>query len=135
MNIAARKIVLGLLGPVVFLLCWHLASSNVWVSPRLLPRPFNVAHVALVGMTSGVLKYDLLATLQRTLIATSIASLGIPLGVLLGSRPAIYGALEFLIEFFRSTPSTAMFPLGLLLFGIGGKKKNRDIRNFFFDLF
>ncbi len=79
----------------------------------MLPKPADVFRVAATGLSSGVLRDDLLGTLGRTLIATGIASAGIPIGIVLGSRPVLYEAFEFLIEFFRSTPSTAMFPLGL----------------------
>ena len=35
------------------------------------------------------------------------------------SNRTIYRSVEFAIDFFRSTPATAMFPLFLLVFGIG----------------
>ena len=44
--------------------------------------------------------------------------IGVPLGVLLGSSEAAYRSVEFLIDFFRSTPSSALIPLFLLIFGI-----------------
>src|SRR5690606_30147851 len=34
-----------------------------------------------------------------------------------------YTSVEFLVDFFRSTPATAMFPLFLLIFGIGDLAK------------
>ncbi len=35
----------------------------------------------------------------------------------------LYRSLEFVIDFFRSTPASAMFPLFLVLFGVGDKTK------------
>ena len=45
--------------------------------------------------------------------------IAIPLGILLGSSERLYRSVEFLIDFFRSTPASAMFPLFLVLFGLG----------------
>ncbi|NBQ80167.1 MAG: ABC transporter permease subunit, partial [Betaproteobacteria bacterium] len=42
---------------------------------------------------------------------------GMPLGILLGSNERAYRSVEFLIDFFRSTPASALIPLFLLIFG------------------
>jgi ABC-type nitrate/sulfonate/bicarbonate transport system permease component len=42
----------------------------------------------------------------------------VPLGVMLGSSEGAYRSVEFLIDFFRSTPSSALIPLFMLIFGI-----------------
>jgi len=55
--------------------------------------------------------------------------IAIPLGILLGSSEKVYRSVEFLIDFFRSTPASAMFPLFLVLFGVGDRT-----RYFFFFL-
>ena len=46
-----------------------------------------------------------------------------PLGILLGSSEKLYRSVEFVIDFFRSPPASAMFPLFLVLFGVGDKTK------------
>ena len=51
------------------------------------------------------------------------AVLGGPVGIVLCSDTRVYRSLEFAIDFFRSTPATAMFPLFLLIFGIGEESK------------
>jgi NitT/TauT family transport system permease protein len=63
-------------------------------------------------------------TLERTLMAFAIATaLGMPLGIALGSNERAYRSVEFLIDFFRSTPSSALIPLFLLIFGINNINK------------
>ena len=42
---------------------------------------------------------------------------------MLGSSVRLYRSLEFVIDFFRSTPASAMFPLFLVLFGVGDETK------------
>ncbi len=75
-------------------------------------------------LLSGEIWPDIAATLCRTLLGfTLAASLAIPLGLLLGLSVRVYRALEVVVDFFRSLPSTALFPLFLLFFGIGNLAK------------
>jgi NitT/TauT family transport system permease protein len=63
-------------------------------------------------------------TIERTAIATALASvIGIPTGLVLGASERFYRALEFVVDFFRSTPATAIFPLFLMLFGVDDRTK------------
>lgn len=76
------------------------------------------------SLADGSIAADFFGTLNRTLISFAIAAaIGVPVGIVLGSDPRIYGALEFAIDFFRSSPATAMFPLFLLIFGTGEESK------------
>ena len=50
-------------------------------------------------------------------------STGGAMGIVLGAKAAVYRSVEFIVDFFRSTPATAMFPLFLLLFGLGDLAK------------
>jgi NitT/TauT family transport system permease protein len=69
-------------------------------------------------MAGGPLLFDFYVTLYRTLLAFAIAVFaGMPLGILLGSNERAYRSVEFLIDFFRSTPASALIPLFLLIFG------------------
>jgi NitT/TauT family transport system permease protein len=51
------------------------------------------------------------------------AVIGVPLGVMLGSSERLYRSVEFLVDFFRSTPSSALIPLFMLIFGITDTNK------------
>ncbi|MFZ2299684.1 MAG: ABC transporter permease subunit [Candidatus Moraniibacteriota bacterium] len=67
---------------------------------------------------------DIWHTLYRVLIGFGIAIIiGVPLGLLMGFSSKVYNALEFTVEFFRGIPTTALFPLFLLVFGIGDEAK------------
>lgn len=110
----------ALIGPLTLLLLWWLAFDAQWVSQKLLPSPWSTVKSLWDNTLSGVLARDFLSTLKRTLTAFGIAAaLGIPVGIVLGANQKIYRSIEFLVDFFRSTPATAMFPLFLLIFGIG----------------
>ncbi|PLZ00621.1 taurine ABC transporter permease [Burkholderia sp. WAC0059] len=115
---------LGLVGPIALIVLWSLAHASHWVSPRLLPGPAETFGALWSDVIQGTLWPDLWATALRTGDAFVIAAAaGIPLGVVLGSSPVVYRSAAFLIDFFRSTPATAMFPLFLLVFGIGEGSK------------
>lgn len=51
------------------------------------------------------------------------AIVGIPLGLLVGRSQVIARATQPTVDFFRSIPSTALFPLFLFLFGLGDTAK------------
>jgi NitT/TauT family transport system permease protein len=110
---------LPLIGPLLLIAFWQLMISAHWVKPVLLPPPAEtLAHLVEV-FASGAILPDLGATLYRTLASFAIAvAIGVPLGVVLGSSEGAYRSVEFLIDFFRSTPSSALIPLFLLIFGI-----------------
>jgi NitT/TauT family transport system permease protein len=73
---------------------------------------------------SGDIFPDFNASLWRWTTGYAIGCLmGVPLGLVLGTSSVIYRASFSLIDFFRSLPVTALFPLFLLLFGIGDNSK------------
>jgi len=110
---------LPVLGPLLLFGLWHLVIAAQWVKPVLLPPPGDTLVHMLQSFGSGAILPDLQATVMRTLTAFVIAvAIGVPLGVMLGSAEGAYRSVEFLIDFFRSTPSSALIPLFLLIFGI-----------------
>ncbi|MEO3416097.1 ABC transporter permease [Roseovarius sp. CAU 1744] len=109
-----------LIGPVLLIGVWYLAYALSLVDENLLPSPFTTISETFRNIVSGYMLLDFWFTLKRVLIAFVVACvLGVPLGIILGSKEEIYRSVEFIVDFFRSTPATAMFPLFLLLFGLG----------------
>ena len=115
---------LPLVGPLLLFALWELVIAAQWIKPVLLPPPGETLAHLWDSIVSGSIKVDFLATLWRTLAAFGIAvAIGVPLGVMLGSSVSAYRSVEFLIDFFRSTPSSALIPLFLLIFGITDANK------------
>jgi ABC-type nitrate/sulfonate/bicarbonate transport system permease component len=115
---------LPLVGPLLLFGVWELVIAAQWIKPILLPPPGETMVHLWNSVVSGDIKEDFLATLWRTLAAFGIAAvIGVPLGVVLGSSVNAYRSVEFLIDFFRSTPSSALIPLFLLIFGITDANK------------
>lgn len=110
---------LPLLGPLLLFLLWDIAVRFGFVKAILLPPPGDTLVTLVSGMMGGDLLSHFGVTLYRTMLAFAIATvIGMPLGILLGSNVRAYSSVEFLIDFFRSTPSSALIPLFLLIFGI-----------------
>lgn len=115
---------LPLIGPLLLFGLWEVVISAKWIKPVLLPPPGETLAYMWSTITSGSIYTDLASTIYRTLMAFGIAlAIGVPLGVMLGSSVPAYRSVEFLIDFFRSTPSSALIPLFLLIFGITDANK------------
>ena len=118
------KPLLPVVGVAGLLAIWSLATWQQWVDPVLLPSPIATFKALWQGMNGGALGFDFVKTVYRTAASTLIAAvIAIPLGIVLGSSERVYRSLEFVIDFFRSTPASAMFPLFLVLFGVGDETK------------
>ncbi len=115
---------LPIVGVAGLILLWYIAVWVKIVDPVLLPLPTDTFRAMWTGMIGGKLGSDFLHTVERTTLATIIASvIAIPLGIFLGASERLYRSVEFVIDFFRSTPASAMFPLFLVLFGVGDRTK------------
>ena len=115
---------LPFVGPVVLFIIWDLVVRLGFIKPILLPPPIDALGALIGGLAGGPLMMDFVVTVWRTVQAFLIAAvLGMPLGVLLGSNEKAYRSVEFLIDFFRSTPSSALIPLFLMIFGVSDINK------------
>jgi len=119
-----RRLIEFVMGPTLLIAVWWVAYAGTLVDPNLLPSPFATLADTWKNIVTGALTRDFLQTLLRVAYAFGIAAcLGVPIGIVLGANESIYRSVEFVIDFFRSTPATAMFPLFLLLFGLGDFSK------------
>lgn len=115
---------LPVLGVAGLITLWYAAVWYRIVDPVLLPSPGDTFQAMYKGMAGGRLGFDFIKTVERTVISTLIAAgVAIPLGIFLGASERLYRSVEFVVDFFRSTPASAMFPLFLVLFGVGNETK------------
>ena len=111
-------------GAIGFVFIWWAVYHLKLVDPVLLPSPEASAKAIWDGFASGGLARDFLITIRRTLYAFAIAvAISVPLGVILGSSRKVYDSVEFVIDFCRSTPASAVFPLFLVILGVGEATK------------
>jgi sulfonate transport system permease protein len=115
---------LPVIGPIALFIIWDIAVRFGFIKAILLPAPLDTLGNLVTGLAGGPLLTDFAVTVWRTIQAFLIAAVvGMPLGVLLGSNEKAYRSVEFLIDFFRSTPSSALIPLFLLIFGVSDINK------------
>lgn len=119
-----RRLLSVATGPVLLFGLWYLAGLLGILNTRLIPAPADTIATTWLALTDGTMLYDLMRTLVRVLIAFALAAaFGVPTGVIIGANERVYRSIEFLIDFFRSMPATAMFPLFMLIFGLDDRGK------------
>ncbi len=113
-----------LIGPLAGIAFWALVAHARWISPLFLPAPGQVLLQLWTDFATGQILPHVAATLLRVTVGCGLGiSLGIFLGLVLGYWPTAYACCEALIDFFRSIPIACLFPLFLVILGIGDKAK------------
>ncbi|WP_369259265.1 ABC transporter permease [Streptomyces sp. R35] len=109
-----------LVGPVLFLALWAVASAAGQLDPAAIPAPWTVVKTAGHLWTDGTLPTDVLTSLQRA--ATGFA-IGLTAGVVLALASGLSRVGEALIDgtvqLNRSIPPLGLIPLFILWLGIG----------------
>lgn len=114
------------LGSFILLPMIWLLSADIFklASPLLLPPLWLVVERLFALLAHGAFLDDLLATIYRWAIGfCSGITCGVLVGLLLGISSRLRRLFEFPLEFMRSMPITAIFPLFLIVFGIGDPSK------------
>jgi len=106
------------------LVVWTLLSATGAVKPLFLPSPASVARAGWNLAGSGLLWSDISATLSRVGIGFGLVILvSVPLGVAMGTFPAVRAMFEPMIAFVRYMPAPAFIPLLIVWLGIGESSK------------
>lgn len=112
------------IGPLGFIILWYLLYYLNVVNRLFLPAPHEVFLSLGISLGTSIFWVDIGETLWRTFIGFSISLLiGVPVGLLMGNYKRVYSAFELLVDFFRSLPALAIFPLLMFFFGIGNTSK------------
>lgn len=107
-----------------FLVLWHVASTLKWVNPSVFPPLDTIWSAFWRGMTRGTLAVDLAVSLQRSGLAfASAVALAIPLGLFMGQIRVVDRALDPILQLFRQTSALALYPVFILLLGLGELSK------------
>lgn len=104
-------------GVLIVLAAWQVLSMT---GLPFIPSPRVVLKILFSHVFWLEILPDFWATLGKVLMAVSGATLvGVSLGLLMGYFAFVYRLLTLPVDFFRALPATALFPLFMLLFGIG----------------
>lgn len=103
-----------LVGPLIILTAWQVIATIGILSPVFISSPSKVFASMLELLTPGspsVLP-DLGQTIYRTFLGILVAtSVGVPVGLLMGISRRVAESLEFVVDFGRSVPATALIPI------------------------
>jgi ABC-type nitrate/sulfonate/bicarbonate transport system permease component len=105
----------------LFLALWQGVSTAHLVNADFLPSPVAVG-IALIKLFQA---HEIFANLGTTVLTCFVglglgAAIGIPLGAAMAISPGINGFFDPLVKATYSLPKTALVPLLMLWFGIGG---------------
>ncbi|WP_306752500.1 ABC transporter permease [Paracoccus actinidiae] len=107
-----------------FVVLWQVSSMQGWVNPAVFPPLDSIATALWKGLASGALLDDIAISLQRSGLAFGAAvALGIPLGLFMGQIAAVERALDPILQLFRQTSALALYPVFILLLGLGEASK------------
>ncbi len=105
--------------PLVLIALWQVASSQGWLSTRVLPAPLAVVQAAWLLAESGELWTHVKVSAGRALTGLAVGGgLGLLLGLLTGSSRIAETLLDSTVQMVRNIPALAMIPLVILWFGI-----------------
>ncbi|MBW8298400.1 MAG: ABC transporter permease [Hydrogenophaga sp.] len=109
---------------IAFLVLWQASSTFGWVNASVFPPLDHIFSALWTALASGALVDDIAISLQRSGIAfVAAVGLGIPLGLFMGQVRAVERALDPLLQFFRQTSALALYPVFILLLGLGETSK------------
>lgn len=109
---------------LAFLLAWEAAPRLGLVDASIIPPSTEVLAALVHGFAGGELVDNLLVSLQRSGIAFGFAvGLAVPLGLFMGSFRRFEAVLDPLLQLFRQTSALAIYPIFILLLGLGEMSK------------
>jgi sulfonate transport system permease protein len=118
-----------LVGPLIVLLLWQLASSTGVLPADKMPSPVNVIHttITLIGTDSpefGTLQGALATSLERVAIGFAIgAGVGVLLATIAGLSRFGELAVDPVTQALRTVPLFGLIPVFIVWFGIGETPK------------
>jgi NitT/TauT family transport system permease protein len=98
---------------------WELAARGGWIDAQLFPPPSRIA-AALVQLARHELAENVLITVSRLLAGLLLGVVpGIVLGLAAGSTPRLTRIIDPFIAAIHPLPKIVLFPLFIVIFGIG----------------
>lgn len=114
-----RKILLGAVGLLGFLVVWQLIPALGLVDPQYLPYPTDVFGWLAEEVRDLAFWRRVRLTMTSWAIGLTVATLAaVALGTVVGMVPFLRRATHTTVEFLRPVPSVALIPLAVLMFGL-----------------
>jgi NitT/TauT family transport system permease protein len=117
-------VVLAALTPLALLVLWELLVRIGVIDARFFPPPSRIAEAAQKLIGTGELAMHLQASLLRILVGFAVGVLiGVPVGLALGSFRLLRVMFDPILSALYVIPKIAIFPLIMLIFGLGEGSK------------
>lgn len=106
--------------PVLIVVVWELAARFGTLDTRFFPAPSTIWQAGVQSIEDGPMADAMVDTVRKLLIGygTGVVA-GVALGVLLGLSWIARAALEHTLVALYTLPKLALFPVFLLVFGLG----------------
>ena len=115
----SERLVFGLLGFVIIVSIWELASRLKLVRQVVLSSPTLIVEAAVKDISSGAIFPHILVSGQEYVIGLGLALVvGIPLGLAIGLFRRLNYLLDPWLSALYATPTVALVPLIIIIFGI-----------------
>ena len=109
---------------MVFFTTWQLGASDGWLNSAVFPPLDQIAEALWDSVVNGNLIDDVGISLQRSGLAFfSAVVLGVPLGLMMGQIPVVERAFDPILQLFRQTSALALYPIFILMLGLGEGSK------------
>lgn len=110
--------------PLVMLLVWELLVRTGLLDARFFPAPSSVIRELVRFAASGELFVHIGYTFVRVVVGFVFGAVpAVLLGIVMGLSPAIRAFLQPAISSIYPIPKIALFPLAMLIFGLGESSK------------
>lgn len=114
----------SLSSPLILLIVWEVVAVLQLVDVRFFPRPTLVMQQLFSMIASGELWQHFSATLSRIAVGFTIgASVGVVVGLVMGGSRWVRAILNPMMATIYPIPKIAVFPLIMLVFGLGETSK------------
>lgn len=121
---AQRLWLLPLFAALGFVALWEVGVLFAGASPLLFPRPSAILERLATLLGEGRLQPHLLASMRRLAFGFALGALpGFGIGLAMGWSARARGMLDPVLAALHPVPKVALFPLFLLLFGLGETAK------------
>jgi ABC-type nitrate/sulfonate/bicarbonate transport system permease component len=116
----SEPFIFGLIGFVAVLVVWELAVNARLVKSSLMSSPSRIFEAGVADIGSGALLPHIGTSLLEWVVGFSLAiAIAIPFGLLLGSFRRLALVFDPILSGMYATPTVALVPLIILVFGIG----------------
>lgn len=113
-----ERLVLPLAALALIVAAWEAAGQAGMINPLYFAYPSQIVPAFADWWANGMLT-DLTASAKAFSLGLTIALVGVPIGVVIGSVRRLDLALDPIINALYSTPMVALTPLFVIIFGLG----------------